>query len=213
MVQRNLRYLLALLVVPFLILSASIVRAAGPSPDELVKDVTNEVLNILREDKDIRSGNRQRAMDLIENKVAPHFDFNRMTSLAVGRAWQKASSEQRQALTREFHTLLVRTYANSLTNYRDQTVRFKPSKPASGDEVVVHSEIAKPGAQAIPLDYSLSRSGDDWKVFDVAIGNISLVTNYRNNFANEVEKGGIDGLLKALQEKNHRRETDSPPAA
>ena len=113
----------------------------------------------------------------------------------------------------EFRSLLVRTYANSLTAYRDQTVSFKPSKPGNGDEVLVRSQINKPGTQPIPLDYSLAKSDAGWKVFDVAISNISLVTNYRGSFATEVQKGGIAGLLKALQEKNRRRQADTPPAA
>ena len=149
-------------------------------------------------------------MALIEKKVAPHFDFSRMTSLAVGRAWQKADAKQRDALIGEFHTLLVRTYANSLTAYRDQTVSFKPSRQAGSDEVLVRSQINKPGAQPIPLDYSLVRSSGGWKVFDVAVANISLVTNYRSSFATEVEKGGVAGLLKALKEKNRKGTTDQP---
>lgn len=187
--------------------------AAETSPDELVKNVTEEVLTILREDKAIKAGSQQKATALIEQKVAPHFDFARMTSLAVGKAWQTADAEQRKALTKEFRDLLVRTYANSLTAYRDQTVSFKPSPKATGDEVVVRSQINKPGAQPIPLDYSLARSDNGWKVFDVSVANISLVTNYRSSFATEVDKGGIAGLLKALQDKNRRRETSPPPAA
>ena len=201
-------------LLPVFLLLPGAVRADNAVPDELVKNVTEEVLTILRQDKGIQSGNKQRAMALIEKKVAPHFDFPRMTSLAVGRAWQQADAQQREALIGEFHTLLVRTYANSLTAYRDQTVSFKPStKPASGDEVLVRSQINKPGAQPIALDYSLARSGDGWKVFDVAVASISLVTNYRSTFASEVEKGGVAGLLKALQEKNRKGATEQPPAA
>lgn len=199
-------------LLPVFLLLAGAARADSTVPDELVKNVTEEVLTILREDKGIQSGNKQRAMALIEKKVAPHFDFSRMTSLAVGRAWQQADAKQREALIGEFHTLLVRTYANSLTAYRDQTVSFKPSKQA-GDEVLVRSQINKPGAQPIPLDYSLAKTGGGWKVYDVAVANISLVTNYRNTFASEVEKGGIAGLLKSLQEKNRKGVTDQPPAA
>jgi phospholipid transport system substrate-binding protein len=136
-----------------------------------------------------------------------------MTRLAVGRAWQQADTEQRKALIGEFRTLLVRTYANSLTAYRNQTVSFKSAaRPANGDEVTVRSQINQPGSQSIPLDYSLARSDDGWKVFDVAIANISLVTNYRGSFASEVDKGGIAGLLKALQEKNQRSEATKSPA-
>ena len=206
------KYLIWLLFV-FFLPPALAAEAEASAPDALVKNVTEEVLSILRKDKDIQSGDRQRAISLIETKVAPHFDFARMTSLAVGRSWQQADAEQRKALIEEFRSLLVRTYANSLTAYRDQTVSFKPSKPGNGDEVLVRSQINKPGAQPIPLDYSLAKSEAGWKVFDVAISNISLVTNYRGSFATEVQKGGIAGLLKALQEKNRRRQADTPPAA
>lgn len=208
-------YLIWLLLVFFLApaVARAETQAEASAPDALVKNVTEEVLSILRKDKEIQSGDRQRAINLIETKVAPHFDFGRMTSLAVGRSWQQADAEQRKALTGEFRALLVRTYANSLTAYRDQTVSFKPAKPGAGDEVTVRSQINKPGAQPIPLDYSLAKSEAGWKVFDVAISNISLVTNYRSTFASEVQKGGIAGLLKALQEKNRRREADTPPAA
>lgn len=202
------------LCLPLFFLASGVARAEATAPEALVKNVTEEVLSILREDKSIKSGNRQRAIALIENKVAPHFDFTRMTSLAVGRAWRQADAGQRKALTDEFHTLLVRTYANSLTAYRDQTVTFKPSaKPGEDGEVTVHSQINKPGAQPIPLDYSLSKSENGWKVFDVSVANVSLVTNYRGTFASEVNKGGLDGLLKALQEKNRRLEATVPPAA
>ena len=209
MIRKHLVWLL-----PVFLLAPGIAMAEASAPDALVKNVTEEVLTILREDKTIQSGNRQRVIGLIEQKVAPHFDFARMTSLAVGRAWKQADEGQRKALTNEFHTLLVRTYANALTEYRDQTVNFKSSpKPATGDEVTVRSQINKPGAQPIPLDYSLARSGDGWKVFDVAVANVSLVTNYRSTFATEVDKGGIAGLLKSLQEKNRRGETSPAPAA
>lgn len=197
------KHLFGFLAVLFLI--PGFARAEASSAETLVKDVTNEVLTILREDKGIQSGNKQKAISLIEEKVAPHFDFPRMTSLAVGQAWQKADAGQREALTGEFRTLLVRTYANSLTAYRNQTVSFKPSnRPATGDEVTVRSQINQPGGQPISLDYSLARTGGDWKVFDVAIANVSLVTNYRSSFATEVSRGGVPGLLKALQEKNRR---------
>lgn len=201
-------------LLPVFFLMPGTAPAQGAAPDALVKGVTEEVLTILREDKGIQSGDRQRAIALIENKVAPHFDFTRMTSLAVGKAWQQADGKQREALTGEFRTLLVRTYATALTAYRNQTVNFKPADRASGtDEVTVRSQINKPGSQPIPLDYSLSRGENGWKVFDVSIANVSLVTNYRSTFASAMEQGGLDGLLKTLQEKNRRLETTASPSA
>jgi phospholipid transport system substrate-binding protein len=186
------------------VLLASGIAWANEAPDVLVKDVTSQVLNILRHDKGLQSGNRQRAIEVIETIVAPHFDFDRMTRLAVGRAWRQADASQRQKLTAQFRTLLVRTYASALIAYRDQTVSFKPlRKEPSGDEVTVRSQIDKPGAEPITLDYSLAKSGGNWKVFDVAIAGVSLVTNYRDSFASEVERGGIDGLIRSLETKNH----------
>ncbi|MBE2259091.1 MAG: ABC transporter substrate-binding protein [Rhodobacteraceae bacterium] len=206
MIRKSLIWLL-----PAFLLLSGVSRAENTAPDKLVKEVTEEVLTILRQDKGIQSGDKQRAMTLIEQKVAPHFDFSRMTSLAVGRAWREADAKQREALTNEFHTLLVRTYANSLTAYRDQTVYFKPSaQQTAGDEVLVRSQINKPGAQPIPLDYNLAKTKDGWKVFDVAVANMSLVTNYRSSFATEIKNGGIEGLLKSLQEKNRKGLSDQP---
>lgn len=209
MIYRCLTWLL-----PIFFLVSAIARTDA-NAEALVKNVTEEVLSILREDKGIQSGNRQRAVTLIENKVAPHFDFARMTSLAVGRAWREANAEQRKALTEEFRTLLVRTYANSLTAYRDQTVTFKGgSQPGEDGEVTVRSQINQPGNRPIGLDYSLARSaGGGWKVFDVTIASVSLVTNYRGSFATEVDKGGVAGLLRALQEKNRRLNTAALSAA
>jgi phospholipid transport system substrate-binding protein len=200
MIRKCLNWLL-----PILLLASGPAPAAEGAPGALVKNVTKEVLTILRNDKDIQAGNRQRAVALIETKVAPHFDFARMTSLAVGRPWQQASAEQRKALIGEFRALLVRTYANSLTAYRNQTVTFKPAPArAAGEEVTVRSEINNPGGRPVSLDYTLARSDAGWKVFDVTIADVSLVTNYRSAFAAEVGSGGVDGLIKSLQEKNRR---------
>jgi phospholipid transport system substrate-binding protein len=196
-----------------LLASVPAAHTASPqaeSPEALVQGVTEEVLSILREDKEIRSGDRKRAMDLIETRIAPHFDFERMTGLAVGRAWQQADGAQREALVREFRMLLVRTYANALTGYKDQDVKFKGRSGGGGDEATVQSEISKPGAPPVPLDYRLRRQEGGWKVYDVVINNVSLVTSYRGSFATEVSSGGIEGLLKALQSKN--RDPGSTPS-
>ncbi|MDT3672460.1 MAG: ABC transporter substrate-binding protein [Aromatoleum sp.] len=178
------------------------------APEELVKSVTEEVLAILRDDRQIQSGDTKRAAELIETRIAPHFDFPRITALAVGRAWGQADASQRAALTEEFRKLLVRTYANSLTRYREQTVTFKPLRPGTdANEVMVSSQINQPGGQPVALDYRLSRTPNGWKVIDVAVANVSLVTSYRSSFASEVRSGGVDGLLKALQAKNRDVQT------
>lgn len=194
-----------------LLLLATPGYAQDSAADTLVKGVTDDVMQILRQDKDIQSGSRQKAMDLIQSKIAPHFDFPRMTELAVGRAWRDASPEQREALTNEFRSLLVRTYANALTNYRNQTVAVKPATgPADASEVVVHSRIDQPGGKPVALDYSLERKDGSWKVYDVAVDSVSLVTSYRSNFASELSKGGVDGLVKALQTKTRSLESNAP---
>lgn len=198
-----------LLAVPIL-LAPMAPHAQDAAPDALVKGVTEDVLSILREDKDLQAGNQKKAMALIEDKIGPHFDFPRMTGLAVGQGWRQADPGQREALTREFRTLLVRTYANALTAYKNQTVSFKPAagKPAEGD-AMVRTQINQPGAQPISVDYRLGKAGASWKVYDVAIDNVSLVTNYRSSFASEFAKGGADGLIKVLQEKNSGSGTSS----
>lgn len=187
-------------------------RAAAPAPEALVKKVTEEVLTILREHKHADGVSRGEAIKLIEDKVAPHFDFRRMTALAVGRGWREADDGQREALIEAFHTLLVRTYANALSNYENQTVSFIGAQGAEGaQEITVRSQINQPGATPIALDYRLERTDQGWKVFDVAVDHVSLVTSYRGSFAAELRKGGVDGLLQALQNKLHS--LDAAPAA
>ncbi|HWS13344.1 MAG TPA: ABC transporter substrate-binding protein [Rhodocyclaceae bacterium] len=179
--------------------------AAGQdnAPDVLVKTVTNDVLAIVREDKDIQSGSTKRAIELVEQKVLPHFNFTRMTQLAVGRDWRQASPEQQSKLVAEFKDLLVRTYSNALTGYRNQVISFKPARYQPADtDVIVRTEVKQPGAQPVSIDYSLRKEADGWKVYDVVVANVSLVTNYRESFAAEVRSGGIDGLIKALQNRN-----------
>jgi phospholipid transport system substrate-binding protein len=176
-------------------------------PDALVKNVTQEVLTIIREDKDLQSGNTKRAVELVEAKVLPHFNFKRMTALAVGRDWRQASPAQQQALTDEFKTLLVRTYSNALTAYKNQTVDFRPFRMQPNEtDVTVRTQVSQPGAKPVGMDYSLEKSEASWKVYDVVVGGVSLVTNYRDSFATEVRNGGIDGLIKSLQEKNRSLE-------
>jgi phospholipid transport system substrate-binding protein len=183
------------------------VFADEEAPDVMVKKVTDEVLTIVRADKDIQSGNSKKAVELVETKVLPHFNFNRMTALAVGKDWNKATPEQKKRLADEFRTLLVRTYSNALTAYRSQTVVYKPFKMQPGDtDVVVRTEIRQPGQQAILLDYGIEKQDNGWKVYDVVVAGISLVTNYRENFAQEVRAGGIDGLIAAIAAKNKQIE-------
>jgi len=179
------------------------VTAQELAPDAMVRQVTEDVLTVVRQDKDIQSGNTRKAIDLVENKVLPYFNFQRMTALAVGRDWNKATPEQKKILTEEFRTLLVRTYSNALTSYKNQTVVYKPSKIPEGEtNVVVRTEVVQPGSKPIQLDYTLEKQGNGWKVYDVVVAGVSLVTNYRDTFKQEVNNSGIDGLITLLGNRN-----------
>jgi phospholipid transport system substrate-binding protein len=180
------------------------VRAAEITPpDVLAKTVTEEVLVLIRGDKELQAGHPTKVAELIETKVAPHFNFTGMTQLAMGRNWNQASPQQKKALTAEFRTLLVRTYTTAFTQYRNQSVEYRPLRLAPNDtDVVVKSLIKQPGGQPVAVDYRMEKADSGWKVYDVKIEGISLIENYRNTFNSEVQKSGIDGLIKALAEKN-----------
>jgi phospholipid transport system substrate-binding protein len=203
-----MKFLFALFCAVLIAGSAS---AQELAPDVLIKNVTNEVLDIVRKDKDIQSGNTRKAIELVEAKVLPHFNFTRMTQLALARDWRQANAAQQKALTDEFRTLLVRTYSKALTEYKNQSIDFRPFSAKPGEtDVRVRTEIKQSGAgKNIELDYFLEKSGTAWKVYDIEVGGISLVTNYRESFASEVRNNGIDGLVKSLQAKNKSGEAAS----
>lgn len=173
------------------------------APDLLVKSTTDEVLSIIKQDKDIKQ-DRQRLLDLIQVKVLPHFNFTRMTQRALGKNWRSASDDQKKVLTREFTDLLVRTYSSALEVYQDQSVDVKPLRAQAADtDVTVKTVVSQTGGQPpVAIDYSMEKDPDGWKVYDVVVEGVSLVTSYRSSFADEVQRSGIDGLIKALQEKN-----------
>lgn len=178
--------------------------AIETSPDTLVDNTAQEVLAIVRQDKDIRGGNKAKILDLVEAKVLPHFNFNRMTRLAMGKNWSKAAPEQQQELVKEFRTLLVRTYSNALSNYSDATIKVEPLK-SKGDETdttVKTRVIQEQGQEPVPIDYSMEKTSDGWKVYDVTVAGVSLVTNYRSTFNTQVREGGVEKLIKTLADKN-----------
>ena len=188
---RSMQYLLAGILVVF----ALGARADVMPPDVLAKNTTNEVLRIVKQDKELRNGNSK--------KILPNFDFRQMTQLAVGKNWSKASPEQQKELVDQFRTLLVRTYSASLTSVADYKIEFPPLKMTPGDnEVTVNTVVSKPGAPPIPIDYRMEKQDAGWKVFDVLVEGVSLVTVYKNSFNSEVRKGGIDGLVAALTRRN-----------
>ena len=173
------------------------------APDALARSVTDEVLTIVRTDKELQAGNPQKVAQLVETKVLPHFNFDRMTQLAVGRNWRQANQDQQRVLVEEFKTLLVRTYTTAFTQYKNQTIEYRPLRMAAADkDVVVKSYIKQPAGQPIAIDYRMEKLAAGWKVYDVTIEGISLVENYRNTFNNEIQRSGIDGLIRALSDKN-----------
>ena len=176
-------------------------RADTMAPDVLVKKVTLEVVTIIKHDRDMRS--RAKIIGLIEAKVLPHFDMGTMTASAVGPGWRKATAAQRARLTEEFTTLLVRTYASALAEYSDQKFDFRPLHAGpDATDVTVEVRVLQAGAQPVPIDYSMERTAEGWKVYDVSVGLVSLVGNYRTEFGNLVRSEGVDGLIRALHAKN-----------
>jgi phospholipid transport system substrate-binding protein len=194
--------MVSLALVAFLAGTAG-VAVADIAPDVLARNTTEEVLEILRTNKDIRS-DPKKVTELVEAKILPNFDFTKMTRLAVGKGWRQASPEQRETLVTEFKNLLVRTYGTSLTQYKNETVEFKPVKiEPTATDVTVKSQINRAGGgQPVAVDYSMEKTTNGWKVYDVTIEAVSLVTTYRGSFADEVQRSGIDGLIASLQQKN-----------
>lgn len=186
-----------------LLCAIGIAQAEVVAPDVLIRNTVDEVLAIVRQDKDIQEGDQQKIHALVEAKVLPHFDFERMTQLAVGRPWRTATPEQRQALVREFRNMLVRTYTKVFTVYANQTVEVKPVKlAADATEATVLTVIVKPGTQPIPVNYEMRKASAGWKAYDIFIEGVSMVMSYRGTFATQIDQNGIDGLIKTLSEKN-----------
>lgn len=198
------RWLMSILAAASLTV-APLRAAEMPGPDALAKSVTEEVLAVLRSDKDIQSGDVRKVVDLVEEKVLPHFNFVRMTRLAVGVNWRRASPEQQKSLVSEFRALLVHTYAATFVAYRNQTIDIRPLRMDPKDtDVVVKSQIQQPGGKPVTVDYRMEKTDAGWKVYDVVVADLSLVQNYRGTFETEVRKGGVDGLIKALVDKNQQ---------
>jgi len=190
-------------VVALVVAAFALAANAQDAPDVLVKRVTQEVVGIIKSDPKVQAGDQARIREVIETKLLPHFDFERMTALAMGRNWRTANPEQQKQLVEQFRTLLVRTYSGALNQYRDQTFDFKPMRadPNSSD-VIVKTEVVRSGQAPVQIDYGMERKDGTWKAYDVIVGGVSLVTNYRDEFSSQIQSGGIDGLIKALTTKN-----------
>jgi phospholipid transport system substrate-binding protein len=176
---------------------------AQEAPDAMVKRVAQDVLVAIKSDPLIQAGNEARIREVIEAKLVPNFDFTRMTALAMGKNWRAATPEQQKRLADEFKTLLVRTYAGALNKYRDEAIDYKPLRMGAADtDVTVRTLVMKSGGSPIQIDYNLEKMADGWKAYDVVIAGVSLVTNYRDEFNEQVKNGGIDGLIKTLADRN-----------
>jgi phospholipid transport system substrate-binding protein len=176
-------------------------------PDALMRAMTEEVIAILR--KDLAAAQPTDIARLVETRIVPVFDFQRMTRIAVAHNWPLATADQQAALVMQFRTLLVRTYSHALENYRDQEITYPPLRAAAGDtEVLVRSFVRRPGTAAMSIDYEMADGGAGWKVYDVKVGGVSLVITYRESFAEAARAYGIDGLIKALSDKNRQNGTN-----
>ena len=176
---------------------------AAESPDALVKRTAEDVMAIVKNDKDIQAGNQDKIFALAEEKILPNFNFDRVSRLVLGKNWTKATPDQKAAFQTEFRTLLLRTYATALSKFKNQTIEYKPLRLADGaNTAAVKTVILQPGGQPIAVDYALEKQADNWKVYDIVIEGVSLVTNYRGQFTQEVRQNGLDSLIKKLAEKN-----------
>ncbi|MDC8757990.1 MlaC/ttg2D family ABC transporter substrate-binding protein [Janthinobacterium fluminis] len=183
-------------------------QAAAPAaeaPDALVKRISQEVIDTAKSDKEIQAGNQKRVMDLVESKILPYVDFQRMTALAAGRYWRDASPEQQKQLAAEFRTLLVFTYSGALSQIKNETVEFKPLRADPGDtEVEVRSQVNVARGEPVVLNYRVAKAPTGWKIYDINVLGAWLVETYKGSFASEISKSGIDGLIKTLSEKNKK---------
>ncbi len=179
-------------------------------PDKLVDQTVQEVIDIIRTDEDLKDGHSEKILDLVETKVLPHFNFTRMTRLAMGKNWRKADSEQQNVIVDEFRDLLVRTYSNTLSKYQDERIIVDPLRKLGDDtEATVKTKVVQGrGKKPVPIDYNMEKTADGWKVYDVIVAGVSLVMNYRGSFNSQIRKGGVDGLIKTLTDKNRSLDED-----
>ncbi len=193
-----------LLITAFSLFMFSMASIGAETPDALVKRTAEDVLAVVKADKDIQAGNQQKLAALIEEKVLPNFNFEKVSRLVLGKNWTKATPEQKSAFQNEFKTLLLHTYSTALSKYKNQTIEYKPLRMADAETVAnVKTLILQPAGQPIAVDYSLEKTGDSWKVYDIVIEGVSLVTNYRSQFSQEIRQNGMDSLIKKLADKNN----------
>jgi phospholipid transport system substrate-binding protein len=201
--MKLLKQLFAVATIAFAATGFASAQNANEAPDQLVKRISSEVLNIAKTDKDIQAGNTRKVMDLVETKILPYVDFERMTALAAGRYWREATPEQKRALSTEFRTLLIYTYSGALSQVRNETIEFKPLRAdASDTEVEVRSQVNMTRGEPVLLNYRVAKTPAGWKIYDINVLGAWLVETYKGTFNTEISKGGIDGLIKTLAAKN-----------
>lgn len=180
-------------------------HAADEAPDQLIKRLSQEILDTAKNDKDIQAGNQKKIYDMVEGKILPFIDFQRMTSLAAGKSWREATPEQQKQLTTEFRTLLIFTYSGAMSQIKDQRVEFKPFRAAADDtDVEVKTSVVQSRGEPIQLNYRLQKSATGWKIYDINVLGAWLVETYKGSFSAEISKSGIDGLIKTLSDKNKK---------
>ena len=176
--------------------------AKEQSPEDMVRQITTDVLDAIKQDKSLQAGDKQKALALAEQKVLPHLDFTEMTRLAAGRTWNTATPEQRVRLVAAFRAMLVRTYANAIDVYRGQTMMVEPARvPTTATETTVRNRYVSPGKQPTPVDYAMRKTSGEWKIYDIVVDGISLVLTYRSQFEDSARNSGVEGLIKQLQQK------------
>lgn len=196
-----MRFVSMLLLGWALVAGGAVAEDLGP--EALVRQTSDRMIEVLKEQQEVIRAEPQRLYELVHKIVLPHFDFERMARWVLGRHWRQATPDQQQRFVDEFRTLLVRTYGTALLDYTDQQINFLPlRKSKSDDDVTVRTEVVAPGAQPIPIYYSMHRGADGWKVYDVAIDGISLVSNYRADFSNQINTAGLDALIRKLAQRN-----------
>jgi len=183
--------------------SGAVFASTDLAPDVLVKQTADDVLTIIKNDKEIQAGNQQKLYAVAEEKILPNFDFDRVCRMVLGKNWKSATPEQQASFQKEFRSLFLRTYSVALGKYKDQVIEYKPmrSEP-DAKNVSVKTQILQSGGQPVAVDYSLVKGANGWKVYDIVIENVSLVTNYRSQFSNEIRQNGIDSLNTKLADKN-----------
>lgn len=188
-----------------LALGGNPIQAAVTPPQDVVQDTSARMLDALRKNRTALDREPGRLYDLVDQIVLPNFDFELMSRWVLGRAWQQATPDQRRQFTEEFRTLLVRTYAKALLEYSNEAIRVLPqSEPADGDEVTIKTEVRPKTGQPVQINYSMHLGKDTWKVYDVTVDGVSLVTNYRGTFASQIRDSGMDAVIADLRQRNAR---------